>query len=119
MNVLKDLIDSKDKSNKILANEMATGIFKNALTELVQEHFGKILFDQGNDFMVEFTLELTTVNIYNRRSNMFTATMGSRIFILTPMELLESVDFDVDRLPNRIEEYILNLENSIGGTGYR
>lgn len=119
MNVLKDLIDSKDRSNKILANEMATGIFKNSLMELVEEHFGKVLIDQGNDFMVEFTLELTTVNVYNRRSNIFMATMGSRIFILNPMELLEGVDFDVDRLSNRIEEYLLNLENSIGGIGYR
>lgn len=42
MNVIKELLDTKEFSNVKLAEEMIKGIFKNAIEELTSDPFGEI-----------------------------------------------------------------------------
>ncbi len=114
MNVIKDLLETNDRTNHELAKQLCLGIVRNALCELADDNFGQVQMDQANYFMASFMLELSTVTIYSRHSTQYVTNVRGKIMILDPIQLMKDIDYDEEKIKERVEEYLINAEEVIG-----
>lgn len=113
MNVIKDLLSNGSHENVAFAIQLSQGIVKNAFYEIVDENFGNIYMDDGENFMISFMLDFKTIEIYNFNNEYYKTNIGGMPFQFHAFQVMKDVDYDESKVKERLMHMLKSCENYV------